>query len=920
MTGLVLGGLVRRLRRLADEPEVRNRADEELLGHFVAQGDETAFAELMRRHGPMVLAVCRRVLAGDHDAEDAFQAVFLVLFRKARSIKQRERLANWLYGVSLRTAQKARALLIRRRARQKHIEEQKAMATMHTAEEPAWYDLRPVVDEELGRLPEKYRLPVVLCDLEGRSRSVVARQLGWPEGTLSSRLARARQILAKRLAARGLAVSSAALVAGLTRDTLAASIPPGLEVATLQALAGAAAPRVADLAHAVIQAMWLTHLKGTVMKSLTLAFLGICVLTTMGAFFTESAAEQPAQAKFAPEKPAELPVAKKPRACIVIWLSGGPSQFDTFDPKPGNANGGPFKAIDTTVPGIQVSEHLPKLAKQMKDLALIRSMTHREGDHSRADYLMRTGHAKDASINFPTFGAVLAKELEREKPELPSYVCLTPAPFTLAACFRDARHAPLVLQGSPPMLPSLEAFEALDRARAEPMRTALKDALNLDAEKAKVRDGYGRNPFGEGCLLARRMVQRGTTVVEVTLGGWDTHANAEPALGQASALLDTGLSALLADLKDHGLLDTTLVVCTGEFGRTPRINVQGGRDHWSLCFTTVLAGARIKGGQALGKTNADGGIDERPVTVPELHATIYRALGVDLTRRYKIDGDTEVPLVEKGTQPVKELLPAPSGAAVPTRKIKELIGMLESADFATRQRADTELEALGEAALPALREALAARPDLDVRRRLERIVERIEVTLWRGTGIAVRKRLERILRLNPKLGDAELVRSVYLLTVARAPSEDETTAAVGRLKESKDRREAVMGLARALVQGREFNEDMSIASGKLLEWQARLHDQTGAAVAQIVLLNQGKDVMRDVSGKVAKPAAALNNPHLFEMTFLLTLSRLPKEAEVKSLDRHFGKGTDRRQAIDDLIWALVNCNEFVLDVEAVAKP
>jgi RNA polymerase sigma factor (sigma-70 family) len=242
--------------------------DGQLLECFVARRDEAAFAALVRRHGPMVLGVCRRVLGHAQDAEDAFQAAFLVLARKAASIGRRELVGNWLYGVAYRTALDARAAATRRRTRERQVSAMPEPEAGNGAD--VWSDLRPLLDRELSRLPDKYRVPVVLCDLEGRPRKEVARQLGIPAGTLSGRLTTARRALARRLARHGLSLSGGALTAALTQGAASASVSPPLVAATAWAAVAVAAgggaaavvsARVEALAEGAVRARHLTRLK-----------------------------------------------------------------------------------------------------------------------------------------------------------------------------------------------------------------------------------------------------------------------------------------------------------------------------------------------------------------------------------------------------------------------------------------------------------------------------------------------------------------------------------------------------------------------------------------------------------------------------------------------------------------------------------
>jgi RNA polymerase sigma factor (sigma-70 family) len=255
--------------------------DGQLLGCFIECRDEAAFEALVRRHGPLVLGVCRRLLRQEQDAEDAFQATFLVLARKAASLRARELLGNWLYGVAYRTAMQARATVARRQAREKQVQD---MPEPQVEPEPAWRELLPLLDGEVNRLPDKYRVPVVLCDLEGKSRKEAARLLGLPEGTLSWRLAHARKMLARRLARYGLAVSGAALAAALSAKTASAGVTGALAASTAKAAvlvvtgqaltAGAVPARVIALAEGVVKTMLLTKLR---------AFVAVAVVVFVGA-------------------------------------------------------------------------------------------------------------------------------------------------------------------------------------------------------------------------------------------------------------------------------------------------------------------------------------------------------------------------------------------------------------------------------------------------------------------------------------------------------------------------------------------------------------------------------------------------------------------------------------------------------------
>lgn len=400
---------------------------------------------------------------------------------------------------------------------------------------------------------------------------------------------------------------------------------------------------------------------------------------------------------------------KNVRSCIVLWMNGGPSQTDTFDLKPGHDNGGPFQEIETAAPGVRISEHLPQLARQMKDAAVIRGMTSTEGDHGRATYLLRTGYRQRGNFRYPSLGSLLSKELGEPEHELPNYVSISPFRFSRGggAGFLGPRYAPLIVTGDsdnpqaranlsvenlapPPGVDreSLEnRFEVLNflqsdfgaRFQAESaeahkanyeramrmVRTQAKHAFKLEDEPDALRDAYGRNRFGQGCLLARRLVERNVPFVEVTLAragnalSWDTHSDNFNRVEQLCGALDPAWSTLMTDLRDRGLLESTLIVWMGEFGRTPQINGRSGRDHFPAAWSTVLAGGGIEGGQVVGDTGKSGlQVEDRPVTAPELFATIFSALGIDPeTENYTPEG-RPITLVEDRAEPVREVLAA----------------------------------------------------------------------------------------------------------------------------------------------------------------------------------------------------------------------------------------------------------------------
>jgi RNA polymerase sigma factor (sigma-70 family) len=677
MTIACLRVVTRYLRRVA-ERDAAARTDQCLLDRFTRHRDEAAFADLVRRHGPMVLGVCRRVLRHEQDAEDVFQAAFLVLVRKAPSIRRQESVGGWLYRVAYRLALRARAATARRRERPADPLDLCGAAEARPAPDP----LCPSLDEELHRLPEPYRSAAVLCYLEGRTQAEAARLLVTTADAVNSRLKRARELLRRRLAGRGLLLSATlAAGPGAGAASLWAAVPPALVRLTARAAlafaadpaAGGASVPAVTLARGALRTMMTTKFKVVSLFLLALALLTAGALSlpvqALGDDPAKVAAVRPgdkAPGVGSPDKPAPpRGKAVKRRALILLWMSGGPSQFETFDLKPGAATGGPFKAIDTATMGVKISEHLPKLAKLTNHLAIIRSLTHREGDHNRASHLMRTGYVHDGIINYPTLGSVLAKELGDARPDLPRYVSIGRLPFLVGAAdgpgFLGPQYGPLAVtpagRGGALALPPVEAFTPLAKGRGEPMRKAVAKAFDLAEEKPALRDAYGRDQFGQGCLLARRLVEAGVPVIEVVMGGWDTHANAFADIQKLSAQLDAGWSSLLKDLQERKMLDEVLVVWMGEFGRTPGINANDGRDHWPLSFSVVLAGRGIKGGQVIGSTNEDGTkVAANPVKPCELLATVYTALGIDPTRANPSNTGRPVRLVETGAKAVRAAL------------------------------------------------------------------------------------------------------------------------------------------------------------------------------------------------------------------------------------------------------------------------
>jgi hypothetical protein len=383
---------------------------------------------------------------------------------------------------------------------------------------------------------------------------------------------------------------------------------------------------------------------------------------------------------------------------VLVWLSGGPSHLDTWDLKPDAPSEirGAFDPIDTNVNGVRICEHLPLMAKQMDKVALIRSMTSPEAAHERGTHYLMTGFQPLPGFGVPAYGSVAAKFL-RPLSALPPYIAIPQPVMYGGAGFLGAALDPFAPGGDPNNrnfkvrdldLPNGMSVERMDRRRtlretvdaafsrfekgSDRARTVnsfyqraygllssdkARTAFDLNKETDAVRDTYGRTQLGQGLLLARRLVEGGVRFVTVQSGGWDTHNNGFKAL-ESNLLpnLDRSLAAFLKDLGDRGLLQKTMVVVLGEFGRTPMVNRDGGRDHHSRCFSVLLAGGGIKGGTVVGASDARGfEPSERPVSPEDLSATIYQCLGIDHTQSISSPEGVRVTL-SRGGRPVEQAL------------------------------------------------------------------------------------------------------------------------------------------------------------------------------------------------------------------------------------------------------------------------
>lgn len=385
---------------------------------------------------------------------------------------------------------------------------------------------------------------------------------------------------------------------------------------------------------------------------------------------------------------------KSAQSVILLWLDGAPSQIDTFDPKPGRKNGGEFKAIDTSIKGIQFGEHLPRLASLADQMSIIRTVNSKEANHDRGSYLLHTGYPQQAGLVHPSTGSLISFE-SKVKSELPDYVNIGNL-FSSNAIgrgpgFLSQKFSPFVITDAinPSAALSVlnthtrditaisrkldEQFEyehasnnVLKRGLFYQQSQILKgskfeEALKISNEPEELIKSYiGNNlgsdsGFGLGCLAARRLVQSGVRFVEVGLGGWDTHQDNFSKTKSLCNILDPAFSSLIKDLKSNGLFDSTLIVCMGEFGRTPIINSANGRDHWSKNFSAVIAGGPISKGQVIGETDIDGmEIISDPISVPDLIATIYYAMGINPAKKYERDDTRLVKYTNDGV-PIKSL-------------------------------------------------------------------------------------------------------------------------------------------------------------------------------------------------------------------------------------------------------------------------
>lgn len=367
---------------------------------------------------------------------------------------------------------------------------------------------------------------------------------------------------------------------------------------------------------------------------------------------------------------------ERQKSLIVIWLAGGASQLETWDPHPGTKVGGPTKSIKTTVPGLEIADLYPRVAEQIHELNVIRSLVSKEGDHERGTYMLKTGYRPDPTLVHPSLGAIACHELPNERLEIPAHISLIGGQWPARGGFLgdvfdafkiydpgngiqnlkprvgEQRQAQR-LQGLDVVSKSFQAgrrvqventLHQLTVERALRMMTSEQlKAFEIDEEPRAIRDAYGDSLFGRGCLTARRLVETGVRAVEVTLSGWDTHANNFAGHETQAKLLDPALATLIQDLKQRDLLQSTVVLCLSEFGRTPRINPLDGRDHWPRGFSCLIGGGGLRSGVVIGETDSEPPAEpdansksakgpQDPIEIPDLCATVLRQLGVEFDK------------------------------------------------------------------------------------------------------------------------------------------------------------------------------------------------------------------------------------------------------------------------------------------------
>jgi len=354
---------------------------------------------------------------------------------------------------------------------------------------------------------------------------------------------------------------------------------------------------------------------------------------------------------------------QRPTSLITLFLAGGPSQLETWDPHPGHSIGGDTKAIDTRLPGLKIGSDYRQTAEIINELSVIRSLVSREGDHHRGTYLVKTGYRPDRTLTHPSIGSILAKERWDKTIQIPQHVSLGNGSQSARGGFLGAEYDAYKIYNPGGRLRNIDSrtkdtrqarrlagLKAVSRTFSRGRLAAAREtqhqlmidraltmmssdqlkAFQLDDESRSTVDIYGDTRFGRGCLVARKLVQAGVRAIEVTLPGWDTHGNNFGGHRELAASLDPALFGLITDLKQHELLDSTVVLVLGEFGRTPRINSLDGRDHWPRGFSCLVGGGGLAAGRVLGATDPTGQKrqPEQPIQIADLYATVLTRMGI----------------------------------------------------------------------------------------------------------------------------------------------------------------------------------------------------------------------------------------------------------------------------------------------------
>lgn len=378
---------------------------------------------------------------------------------------------------------------------------------------------------------------------------------------------------------------------------------------------------------------------------------------------------------------------KRNKSAILLWMGGGPSTIDLWDLKPGAATGGIFKPVSTSADGIQICEHLPLMAQQMHHMNIVRSMSTREADHMRGRYYMHTGYVPNPNVEHPSYGSVISHELMSSIPQLdiPPFVSI--GGTSIGAGFLGTSYSPFVVNSNGTVrdldmgidqsrldqrLRMLKTIEdkfvnekrgdyASDHSKlltktVKLMTSSQMEVFKVSKEPKEVQERYGNTGFGRGCLMARRLVEMGVPFIEVDLGGWDNHTDIFKTLqDQKLPELDKAMSALISDLNDRGLLQDTAIIWMGEFGRTPNINGNGGRDHWAKSWSVVVGGAGFKGGIIVGETSGDGKeVITEPYSSQDLMASVLKSLGISLETNFTAKNGRPMRIANSGKL-IKEL-------------------------------------------------------------------------------------------------------------------------------------------------------------------------------------------------------------------------------------------------------------------------